>query len=127
MAKSSAKPRRYRMRQHARRESARAWVASGAPVSVKAVARRYGVDCYTAYADLIAIGVRLAPGDNRWAVRPAPAPKQPPAEPADPPADFDEGWVWIGEQRMFVVGYTPGGAPYGWIDTSSGGADDRLP
>jgi len=27
---------------------------------------------------------------------------------------------------MFVVGYTPGGAPYGWIDTS-GGAEDRLP
>jgi hypothetical protein len=50
------------MRQHARRESARAWVAAGAPVSVKAVARRYGVDDYTAYADLIAIGVRLAPG-----------------------------------------------------------------
>jgi hypothetical protein len=96
-------------------------------VSVKAVARRYGVDCYTAYADLIAIGVRLAAGDNRWAVRPTPAPKQPPAEPADSPTDFDEGWVWIGDQRMFVVGYTPGGAPYGWIDTSSGGAEDRLP
>ena len=61
MAKSSAQPRRYRMRQHARRESARAWVASGAPVSVKAYARRYGVDCYTAYADLIAIGFCLAP------------------------------------------------------------------
>ena len=123
MAKSSAQPRRHRMRQHSRRESARAWVASGAPVSVKAVARRYGVDCYTAYADLIAIGFCLAPGDNRWAVRPAPAPKRPPAE----PADFDEGWVWIGDQRMFVVGYTPGGAPYGCIDTSSGGAEDRLP
>ena len=114
------------MRQHARRESARAWVAAGAPVSVKAVARRYGVDCYTAYADLIAIGVRLAAGDHRWAVRPTPAPKQPPAEPADSPADFDEGWVWIGDQRMFVVGYTPGGAPYGWIDDSIGGAEDRL-
>jgi hypothetical protein len=70
------------MRQQARRESARAWVASGAPVSVKAFARRYGVDRYTAYADLIAIGFRLAPGDNRWAVRPAPAPKRPPAEAA---------------------------------------------
>jgi hypothetical protein len=111
------------MRQQARRESARAWVASGAPVSVKAFARRYGVDRYTAYADLIAIGVRLAPGDNRWAVRPAPAPapKPPPAE----PADLDDGWVWIGDQRMFVVGYTPGGAPYGWIDNSIGGAEDR--
>jgi hypothetical protein len=66
------------MRQQARRESARAWVASGAPVSVKAFGRRYGVDCYTAYADLIAIGVRLGPGDSRWAVRPARAPKRPP-------------------------------------------------
>ena len=28
---------------------------------------------------------------------------------------------------MFVVGYTPGGAPYGWIDSSSsGGVEDRL-
>jgi hypothetical protein len=107
------------MRQQARRESARAWVASGAPVSVKAFARRYGVDCYTAYADLTAIGYRLVPGDNRWAVPPAPAPKR-------PPADLDEGWVWIGDQRMFVVGYTPGGAPYGWIDNSIGGAEDRL-
>ena len=110
------------MRQQARRESAGAWFASGAPVSVKAFARRYGVDRYTAYADLIAIGVRLAPGDHRWAVRPAPAPKRPPAE----PADFDERWVWIDDQRMFVVGYTPGGAPYGWIDNSIGGAEDRL-
>ena len=119
------------MRQQARRESARAWVASGAPVSVKAFGRRYGVDCYTAYADLIAIGVRLGPGDSRWAVRPARAPKRPPAEPADfpadLPADFDEGWVWIGDQPMFVVGYTPGGAPYGWIDNSIGGVEDRLP
>ena len=106
MAKRSARPRCHRMRQQARRESALAWVAPVAPVSVKGFARRYGVDCYTAYADLIAIGLRLGPGDHRWAVRPAPAPKRPPAE----PVDFDEGWVWIGDQRMFVVGYTL----YGW-------------
>ena len=116
------------MRQQARRESARAWVASGAPVSVKAVARRYGVvDCYTAYADLVAIGVCLGLGDSRWAVRPARAPKRPPAEPADFPADFDEGWVWIADQRMFVVDYTPAGIPSGWIDNSIGGAEDQLP
>ena len=88
----------------------------GRPVSVRAFARRYGVDCYTAYADLVAIGLRLGLGDSRWAVRPAPAPKRPRAE----PADFGEGWVWIADQRMFVVGYTPGGAPYGWIDNSIG-------
>ena len=25
-------------------------------------------------------------------------------------------WVTYGDTRMFVAGYTPGGAPYGWID-----------
>ena len=33
--------RRHRMRQQARRESARVWVASGAPVSVKALRRHH--------------------------------------------------------------------------------------
>ena len=47
--------------------------------------------------------------------------------PADFGADFDEGWVWIGDQRRVVVGYTPGGAPYGLIDNSMGGAEDWLP
>ena len=42
------------------------------------------------------------------------------------PQSIPEVWVWIGEQRMFVVGYTPGGAPYGWIDSSCG-VEDRLP
>ena len=123
MASRFSQPRRHRMRRRARRESARAWVASGAPVSVKAFARRYGVDRYTAREDLIAIGFRIAPGDNRWAVRPAPTPKPPPAE----PAELDEDWIWIGDRRMFVVGYTPGGAPYGWVDDGLDGAADWLP
>jgi hypothetical protein len=42
-------PRRHRMRRQARRESSRAWIASGAAVTVKTHARRYGVDRYTAY------------------------------------------------------------------------------
>lgn len=107
------------MRRRARRESARAWVASGAPVSVKAFARRYGVDRYTAREDLVAIGVPLAPGDNRWTVRPVPRPKRPPVE----PADLDEDRVWVGDRPMFVVGYTPGGAPYGWTDDNLGAED----
>jgi hypothetical protein len=36
-------PRRHRMRWQARRESSRAWIASGAAASIKAYAR-YGVD-----------------------------------------------------------------------------------
>jgi hypothetical protein len=123
MARRSAQPRRHRMRQQARRESARAWVASGAPVSVKALARRYGVDRYTAREDLVAIGFALAPGDTRWAVRPVPTPKRP----RTAPADLGKDWIWIGDQRMFVVGYTPGGAPYGWVDDSHDGAEDWLP
>ena len=45
-------PRRHRMPRQARRESSRAWIASGATITVKAYARRYGVDRYTAYEDL---------------------------------------------------------------------------
>jgi hypothetical protein len=30
---------------------------------------------------------------------------------------FDEPeWVWVGDQRMFVVGYTPGGVPFGCFE-----------
>jgi hypothetical protein len=95
-------------------------------VSVKAFARRYGVDCYTAYADLIAIGFRLAPGDNRWAVRPAPAPT------GRPPNLLISLLISmrVGSEsatNACVVCYTPGGAPYGWIDNSIGGAEDGIP
>src|SRR6516162_11559154 len=37
------------MRRQARRESCRAWIASGVTVTIKAHARRYGVDRYAAY------------------------------------------------------------------------------
>ena len=37
-------PRRHRMRRQARRESSRAWIASGAAVTINTYARRYGVD-----------------------------------------------------------------------------------
>ena len=36
------------MRRQARRESSRAWIASGATVTIKTYARRYGVDRYRA-------------------------------------------------------------------------------
>ncbi|MGB8390081.1 ANTAR domain-containing protein [Mycobacterium sp.] len=41
--------------------------------------------------------------------------------------NFDAGqfdnpeWVWVGDRRMFVVGYTPGGAPFGCFED---GLDD---
>ena len=55
------------MRRQARRESSRAWIASGATVTIKTYARRYGVDRYTAYEDLTAIGFPLPDGPVRRA------------------------------------------------------------
>jgi hypothetical protein len=28
----------------------------------------------------------------------------------------EDEWIIIGDQRMFVVGYAPGGAPYGYVE-----------
>ena len=56
VASGGMQPRRHRMRQRPRRDSARAWIASGATVTVKAYAKRYGVDRYTAFDDLAALG-----------------------------------------------------------------------
>lgn len=102
------------MTRRSRRDSARQWVASGAAVDVQAHARRYGVDRCTAHDDLLAIGFPVSDADGRWAVRPAPAPKRSPIEPVD--EDDEDGWTWVGDQRMFVAGYTAGGAPYGYIE-----------
>src|SRR6202035_2108892 len=66
-------PRRHRMRRQARRESSRAWIASGAAVTINTYARRYGVDRYTAHEDLTAIGFPLPDSAQQWAHRPASA------------------------------------------------------
>jgi hypothetical protein len=50
------------MRRQARRESARAWIASGAAVTIKAYARRDGASRYTAYEDLTAMITPGRPG-----------------------------------------------------------------
>ncbi|MGH3569254.1 MAG: hypothetical protein ACRDRH_25175 [Pseudonocardia sp.] len=117
MTRGSTQPHRHRMRKQARRDSARYWITSGARVTVKTYAKWYGVDRYTAYDDLLAIGFPLTPEDAFWAVRPPAVPNQPPAEPEP---DGSE-WIWIGDQRTFVLGYTAGGAPFGYVE----GLDDR--
>ena len=104
-------PRRHRMRKQARRESSRDWIASGATVTIKTYARRYGVDCYAAYEDLTAIGFLLPDSAQRWAHRPAPQP--PPSRSANPRALPDNDWIMMDGRAYFVAGYTPGGAPYG--------------
>ena len=111
------------MRKAARRESARAWIRSGAVVSVKAYSKRYDVDRYTAYDDLHAIGFAFGPNDSRWAARPpsgAPKRRIDPVADMDPEADME--WIRYGVEIMFVVGYTAGGAPFGYVP----GLDDRY-
>ncbi len=109
------------MRKAQRRESARAWVDSGATVTIKSYAKRYGTDRYTAYADLKAIGVPLSEADERWAVRPVPVRRVPVTGPKAgdrPPWD----WYFDGDQVMLIIGHTPGGLPYGPTET----AEDHL-
>jgi len=104
-------PRRHRMRGQARRESARAWIASGATVTVKAYARRYGVDRYTACEDLAAVGFPLPGSAQRWARRPPPEPR--PRRSPTAQVLLDDDWIMMDGRPYFVAGCTSGGAPYG--------------
>jgi hypothetical protein len=99
------------MRRQARRESSRAWIASGATVTIRTYARRYGVDRYTAYKDLTAIGFPLADSAQRWAHRPPP--QAHPRRSAIPHPLLDDDWIMIDGRPYFVAGYTSGEAPYG--------------
>ncbi len=99
------------MRKQQRLESARNWIRSGATVTVKAYAKRYGVDAYTAYAELAAIGLPLPPSAEKWAQRPPSAPRRKAKQFAD---DIDaDWWIMLDGRRYFVAGYTSGGVPYG--------------
>jgi hypothetical protein len=99
------------MRRQARRESSRAWIASGAAVTINTYARRYGVDRYTAHEDLTAIGFPLPDAAQRWAHRPPPQPR--PRRSAALRALPDNDWITMDGRPYFVAGYTPGGAPFG--------------
>jgi hypothetical protein len=95
----------------ARRDSAKAWIACGATVTIKTYARRYGVDRYTAYEDLTAIGFALPSAAQQRAHRPRPQPR--PRRSATPLAVVDDDLIMIDGRPYFVAGYTSGGAPYG--------------
>lgn len=101
--------RLHRMRQAQRRDSARTWINSGAHVTIKTYAKRYGVDKYTSYEDLSAVGFAL-PASTPWAHRPPSVAKKP----AEKVEDLgDDWWVLLDGRRFFVAGYTSGGVPYG--------------
>jgi hypothetical protein len=110
------------MRRRQRRDSAREWIRSGATVTVKTYARRYGVDCYTAYDDLAALGFVLPSSAQQWAQRPPVTPRRMAEARADRVAD--ESWIVLDGKSFFVVGYTSGGAPYGVFEDDMEPYDD---
>jgi len=115
-------PRRHRMRQRQRRDSAREWIRSGATVTVRTYARRYGVDRYTAYDDLAALGLVLPTSAQQWAQRPPATPHRT-AEQRTHPVDHDS-WSVLDGRPFFVVGFTSGGAPYGMFEDEMEPYDD---
>lgn len=101
------------MRRNQRRDSAREWISSGAAVTVRTYTRRYGVDRYTAYDDLTALGVTLPASARQWPQRPAAVPRSKIVDDVPP---GETGWIAIEGRSFFVVGFTPGGVPCGVFD-----------
>jgi hypothetical protein len=99
------------MRKPARLDSARTWIRFGARVTVRAHAKHYGVDRYTAYEDLSAIGARCLPARSNGQRPPAVSRKR--RRRTDEFDDVDHEWIWVDSRRMFAVDYTAGGAPFG--------------
>lgn len=112
------------MCQRQRRDSARAWIRSGSAVTVKRYAKRYGVDKYTAYDDLTALGFALPDSAQQWAQRPPATPRRTVGRATQPV--HDEWWIMLDDRPFFVAGYTSGGAPYGTFADEMPPCDDPL-
>lgn len=111
------------MRQRQRRDSARAWIGSGATITVKRYAKRYGVDRYTAYDDLTALGFALPVSAHQRAHRPSPTPRPAASREAGP---VDNSWFMLDGRPFFVAGFTPGGVPYGIFEDEMVPDDDPF-
>jgi hypothetical protein len=111
------------MRQRQRRESARGWIASGATVTIKTYARRYGVDRYTAHEDLTAIDFPLPASAQHWAQRPAPT-SRPRRQTATNTSPLDTHWIMMDGRQYFVAGHTSSGVPYGNFEDEMHDLDD---
>ncbi|WP_238011556.1 hypothetical protein KZZ52_33600 [Dactylosporangium sp. AC04546] len=80
---------------------------------MKLYAERYGVDKYTAYDDLTALGFALPNSARQWAQR-SPATRGRTVERATLPV-HDEWWIVLDGRLFFAAGYTAGGAPHGIV------------
>ena len=116
-------PRRHRMRWRQRSDSAREWIRTGATITVKSYAKRYGVDRYTAYEDLTALGFALPDSAQQWAQRPAVTPRRAAERDVD---QVDDWWIMLDGRLFFVAGYTSNGAPYGMFADEMPPYDDTL-
>jgi hypothetical protein len=111
------------MRQRQRRDSAREWVRTGATITVKNYAKRYGVDRYTAYEDLTALGFALPDSAWQWAQRPAVTRRGGAKQELE---QADDWWIMLDGRLFYVAGYTSNGAPYGTFADETPPFDDEL-
>jgi hypothetical protein len=111
------------MHKRQRRASAREWIRAGAMITLKSYAKRYGVDRYTAYDDLTALGFTLPASAQQWAQRPPSTPRPAARRDADPSGN---SWIMLDGRLFFVVGFTPGGAPYGIYEDEMEPCDDPF-
>lgn len=100
------RPRRHRMRGQARRQSATAWIRSGARITVPAYAQRYGVDRHTAHRELTEMGFPLPATAAKWAQRPPMVPRKAArtTDEVDDERFADPDWIWVGDRRSEVFG-----------------------
>ncbi|MCW2945436.1 MAG: hypothetical protein JWR24_2153 [Actinoallomurus sp.] len=111
------------MRQRQRRDSAREWIRTGATITVNSYAKRYGVDRYTAYEDLTALGLALPDSAQQWTQRPAATQRRTAERDV---GQVDDGWIMLDGRLFFVAGYTSNGAPYGMFADEMPPHDDAL-
>jgi hypothetical protein len=94
---------------------------------VKAYAKRYGVDRYTAFDDLAALRFPLPASAQQWAQRPPSSPQpRSTGRVGHEIVPDDDSWIIVDGRSFFVVGYTPGGAPYGVFTDETPSDEDWI-
>jgi hypothetical protein len=115
-AKQSNAPRRKRLKRDQRLQSAKNWLPTYEGKNVfRGYRKRYGVDWPTALRELEMLGVEVDPAYREQVLRTvqeqAEARKRKRLEKA---AELESvSGIEQDEHFAFIVGYTPGGAPYG--------------
>ena len=113
--KPSLPPRRKRMKRQARLQSARAWLEQYQGEKVAAAYRkRYGVDWACTFKELEMLGVELDPEYVKSVLQTVEGQAEAQQrKKAQQEGDLEAGLIEQDENFAFIVGYTPGGAPYG--------------